>query len=75
MSRMYSEKKKNRKGTDNLYTMKEIIDRAKRENRHYYCAFLDIDKVYDTVYREVYVVEVIEVGAREVQGLKTVQNK
>ena len=64
MSRMDSVKKKkrkkNRKGTDNLYTMKEIIDKAKRQNRNYYCAFLDIDKVYDSVYREVYGVEVIK---------------
>ena len=62
MSRMDLEKKekKNRKGTDNLYTMKEIIDITKRQNRNYYCAFLDIDKVYDSVYREVYGVEVIK---------------
>ena len=45
--------RKNRRGTDNLYIMKEIIEEAKKEGKQYYCAFLDIEKAYDTVDREV----------------------
>ena len=33
--------------------MKEIIDKAKREGNEVYCAFLDLEKAYDTVNRDI----------------------
>ena len=45
--------RKDRRGTDNLFVMKEIIEHAKKNKRQYYVAFLDIEKAYDTVNREV----------------------
>ena len=38
--------RRNRRTTDNIYILKEIIDNAKREKKVYYCAFLDIEKAY-----------------------------
>ena len=44
--------RKDRRGTDNLYIIREIIDRAKKDKKKYYLAFLDIEKAYDSVNRE-----------------------
>ena len=44
--------RKDRRGTENLYIIKEIIDEVKKDNKEIYCAFLDIEKAYDTVDRQ-----------------------
>ena len=36
----------------NIYILKEIAEEAKKTNKEVYCAFLDIEKAYDTVNRE-----------------------
>ena len=45
--------RRDRRGTDNLYLMREIIDKAKRDGKEVYCAFLDLEKAYDTVNRDI----------------------
>lgn len=45
--------RKDRRGTENIYIIKEIIEERKRMNQKLYCAFLDIEKAYDTVHREI----------------------
>ena len=45
--------RKDRRGTDNLYIVKEIIEHARKSNKKYYVVFLDIEKAYDTVDRKV----------------------
>ena len=36
-----------------IYIINEIIEDAKKNNKEIYCAFLDIEKAYDTVDREI----------------------
>ena len=43
----------NRRGTENIYIINEIIEHAKKDNKEIYCAFLDIEKAYDTVDRDI----------------------
>ena len=43
----------NRRGTENIYIINEIIEDAKKNNKEIFCAFLDIEKAYDTVDREI----------------------
>ena len=38
-------------GEDNIYIIRELIDWHKKERKHLYLAFLDIEKVYDKVNR------------------------
>ena len=56
MEEMISEEqngfRKNRRGTENIYVLKELIEDAVKENKQLYCTFLDIEKAYDTVKRE-----------------------
>ena len=42
----------NRRGEDNIFMVRELIERCKRENKSGYFAFLDIEKAYDRVNRE-----------------------
>ena len=44
--------RKDRRGTDNLYIVKEIIEHARKSNKCY-VAFLDTEKTYDTIDRKV----------------------
>ena len=37
----------------NLYILKELIEKAGKENKQLYCMFLDIEKAYDTVNRKI----------------------
>ena len=41
--------RKYRRGEDNIYVIREIIDKHNRENVPLYLAFLDIEKAYDRV--------------------------
>ena len=43
----------NRRATENIYIINEIIEDAKKNNKEIYCAFLDIEKAYDTVDRDI----------------------
>ena len=43
--------RKNRRGTENVYILKELIEEAGKENKQLYCMFLDTEKTYDTVNR------------------------
>ena len=43
----------NRRGEDNMYIVKELMDECIRENKKGYFAFLDIEKAYDRVDRRV----------------------
>ena len=45
--------RKDRRGTENLYVLKELIEKTGKENKQLYCMFLDIEKVYDTVNRKI----------------------
>ena len=45
--------RKNRRGTEILYILKELIEEAGKENKQLYCMFLDIEKAYDTVNRQI----------------------
>ena len=45
--------RKDRRGTKNLYILKEIIEKAGKENKQLYCMFLDIEKAYDIVNRKI----------------------
>ena len=45
--------RKDRRGTENLFVLKELIEKAGKENKQLYCMFLDIEKAYDTVNREI----------------------
>ena len=45
--------RKNRRGEDNIFIVRELLDACKRENRKGYFAFLDIEKAYDRVNREI----------------------
>ena len=45
--------RKDRRGTENLYILKELIEKAGKENKQLYCMFLDIEKAYDTVNRKI----------------------
>ena len=42
-----------RRGEDNLFIVRELMERCKRENKRSYFAFLDIEKAYDRVNREI----------------------
>ena len=44
--------RENRRGTDNIYILNEIIENAKENNRKLILTFLDIEKAYDKVNRE-----------------------
>ena len=54
--------RKDRRGTENLYVLKELIEKAGKENKQLYCMFLDIEKAYDTVNRKINVEFNREVG-------------
>ena len=43
----------NRRGEDNMFIVREMIDRCNREGKKGYFAFLDIEKAYDRVDRRV----------------------
>ena len=45
--------RKDRRGTEHLYILKELIEKAGKENKQLYCMFLDIEKAYDTVNRKI----------------------
>ena len=45
--------RKDRRGTESLYILKELIEKAGKENKQLYCMFLDIEKAYDTVNRKI----------------------
>ena len=45
--------RKDRRGTDNIYSIKAIQEKYRKENKELYCAFLDIEKAYDTVDRNI----------------------
>ena len=45
--------RKDRRGTENLYVLKELIEKAGKENKQLYCMFLDIEKAYGTVNRKI----------------------
>ena len=57
MNRVLSEKQNGfrvgRQGEDNMFILRVLMERCKRENRRGYFAFLDIEKVYDRVNREI----------------------
>ena len=53
--------RKDRRGTENLYILKELTEKAGKENKQLYCMFLDIEKAYDTVNRQI-MWELVEVG-------------
>jgi hypothetical protein len=42
-----------RRGEDNMFVVREVIERLKKEGKKGYFAFLDIEKAYDRVDREV----------------------
>lgn len=41
--------RKGRSGLENIYVMKELIDRNKRNRKELYFGFLDIEKAYDSI--------------------------
>ena len=43
--------RKGRSGLENVYIMKELIDRNKRNRKELYFGFLDIEKAYDSINR------------------------
>ena len=43
--------RENRRAEDNVFVIREVIERLKREGRRGYFAFIDIEKAYDTVDR------------------------
>ena len=42
-----------RRGEDNIFIVRELIEKCKRESKKGYFAFLDIEKAYDRVNREI----------------------
>ena len=44
--------RRDRRGEDNIYVIREIIDKHNREKTPLYLSFLDIEKAYDRVNRE-----------------------
>ena len=44
--------RKGRGGLDNIFTLKEIIDRNRTQKKELYLVFLDLEKAYDTVNRD-----------------------
>ena len=44
--------RRDRRGEDNIYIMRELIDRQNREKKALYIGFLDIEKAYDRVNRD-----------------------
>ena len=44
--------RRDRRGEDNIYIMRELIDRHNREKKTLYIGFLDIEKAYDRVNRD-----------------------
>ena len=44
---------RNKRGTDNLYIIKEISEDAEKRKKELYCVFLHKEKAYDTVNREI----------------------
>ena len=44
--------RKDRRGEDNMFVVNEVIERAKKDGRKKYIAFLDIEKAYDRVNRK-----------------------
>ena len=57
--------RKDRRGTENLFILNELIEKAKKENKEYVCAFLDIEKAYDTVSREALWAILRKIGIQE----------
>ena len=45
--------RKDRRGTENLCILKELIEKAGKENKQLYCMLLDMEKAYDTVNRKI----------------------
>ena len=45
--------RRNRRGEDNIFIVRELIERCKQRNERGYFAFLDIEKAYDRVNREI----------------------
>jgi hypothetical protein len=43
----------NRRGEDNMYVVREVIERLKKDGKKGYFAFIDIEKAYDRVDRDV----------------------
>ncbi len=54
-----------RRGEDNMYVVKEMIEMMKRENKCGYMAFLDIEKAYDRVNRNVMLRVLKKIGVCE----------
>ena len=42
----------NRSCMDNVFTLNELVQGRLRENKHTYAFFLDVQKAYDTVWRD-----------------------
>ena len=42
----------NRSGMDNVFTLNKLVKGKLREKKHTYAFFLDVQKAYDTVWRD-----------------------
>ena len=54
----------NRGCMDNVYTLNEIVQGRLREDKKTYAFFLDIQKVYDAVWRDVLLYKLLDMGVK-----------
>ena len=54
-----------RRGEDNMYVVRELMEDCKRESKRGYFAFLDIEKAYDRVNREILCMVLNKCGVSE----------
>ena len=57
--------RRTRRGEDNIYVIRELIEKHKREGKKLFIAFLDIEKAYDNVNREILQVVLRKLGVPE----------
>ena len=57
--------RKDRRGEDNMFIIREVIDLYKRENRELYLVFLDIEKAYDKMNRKTLMTVLEKLGIPE----------
>ena len=64
---------KDRRGEDNMFVVNEVIERAKKEGEKKYLAFLDIEKAYDKVRRDMLckVLEIIGMSEKVVRIIRS----
>ena len=66
-----------RRGSDNIFIMNEIIEKRKKEKKNTYIAFLDIEKAYDSLNRELLWALMKKVGLKSkvIKAIKSLYNE